>query len=363
MSDTESKKSIKPKVTIDQDSKKKTNKEGSKFGKYSLLSLKIYKSIKSKLDILTEKKPISIIIIFILIIYGAYYFSDEIKNYFLGSSSQNEANEARNLLIQEIDNKYETYNKRIIELENKDRIISELQIKVAQMNTQIDKLAIENEIRADQNEKLLELIKPLTTSIISSAPIGVDMPDVAEFNKGVGAFDNNLSASASINQDTMNIAQLLLNRIEANVMKKQFFNDELDLLASLGIDLGDLKDFKLISQSIIHIPKELIADLDKSLTENVSIYSGESKITSKLFDVLSKEVDVVRFNYGDYRNEIEKLRTYIYNDQIDEAIEQIKRVELNNKLGTLLEKLETRKIYNTELSKLKISIQKYREGI
>ena len=39
---------------------------------------------------------------------------------------------------------------------------------------------IENEIRAEQNEKLLELIKPLTTSIISSAPVSIEIPDINE---------------------------------------------------------------------------------------------------------------------------------------------------------------------------------------
>ena len=140
-----------------------------------------------------------------------YFFSDVVKNYISQRYFQNDAEDVRDLLIQEIDVKYDAYNERIDALEKKDKAISELESKVAEMNSQIEKLALENQIRSDQNAKLIELIKPLTASLISGDTNIIEKVDIIEAIEDKNTTEGSLSI-ISVNQDKVNMAQLSIGR-------------------------------------------------------------------------------------------------------------------------------------------------------
>ena len=149
-----------------------------------------------------------------------------------------------------------------------------------------------------------------------------------------------------------NITSIVMDRIKKNVANKKYFQNELELLVSIGFEDEDIRILRELSDQVILTPNELKKEFELLLKEDVILHDGENGLRSKFFDLLKNQISIKRKKQNQEYVLIEEIKANIYNDNLNEAIVLIERLELESDPQGILVNIKNRSLYLDEIKRL-----------
>ena len=143
-----------------------------------------------------------------------------------------------------------------------------------------------------------------------------------------------------------------MDRIKKNVASKRYFQNELELLVSIGFEDEDMRILRELSDQVILTPNELKKEFELLLKEDVILHDGENGLRSKFFDLLKNQISIKRKKQNQEYVLIEEIKANIYNDNLKEAIVIIEGLELDRDPQGILVNIKNRSLYLDEIKRL-----------
>ena len=143
-----------------------------------------------------------------------------------------------------------------------------------------------------------------------------------------------------------------MDRIKKNVASKKYFQNELELLVSIGFEDEDIRILRELSDQVILTPNELKKEFELLLKEDVILHDEEYGLRSKFFDLLKNQISIKRKKQNQEYVLIEEIKANIYNDNLNEAIVLIERLELESDPQGILVNIKNRSLYLDEIKRL-----------
>ena len=131
-----------------------------------------------------------------------------------------------------------------------------------------------------------------------------------------------------------------------------YFQIELELLVSIVFEDEDIRILRELSDQVILTPNELKKEFELLLKEDVILHDEENGLRSKFFDLLKNQISIKRKKQNQEYVLIEEIKANIYNDNLNEAIVIIERLELDRDPQGVLVNIKNRSLYLDEIKRL-----------
>ena len=353
------KKQIKPKVTIDQH-------EGS--GSKSKAATKRFTLSKIKLN---RKLFIGFgfLLIFALPSYLFFKSNPDLANFTI---LKNEVISEQNKKIDKIETQISNNNQLLLDLEKKDQALLRLESQMIELSEMLKVISEKNDIISNTNNQLMQYInsenqkklklqenelrtEELYMDNIQLLGKSTNFEEISDETqeKFLDSKKNEPRNNLEGDKNKKNIAAIVIDRIEKNVANKKDFQNEVDLLISIGNDVEAFSNLTELSDKTIFTPNELVFELELLLEEDVILYRGDSGIRSKIFGILENQISITKKNKTLEYVVIEEIKASIYNDNLDEVVDIIKGLSFDGDVEALLTNINNRTLYLNEIKHLK----------
>ena len=353
------KKQIKPKVTIDQD-------------KVGIPKPKLASKIFSLFKIKINRKLFFWTVMTLIIALSTYLFLKSSPSLTSITIFSKDAISEQNKKINEIESLITENSKLIRDLEEKDQMLLSLEAQMMEMNSMLSSIARENEIISEANNELIDYLNSANENKIITPEDEIFIEDKIDRDNiqliektpdpKIILDESEAEISESTGTDTINsladknkkknITSIVMDRIKKNVASKRYFQNELELLVSIGFEDEDMRILRELSDQVILTPNELKKEFELLLKEDVILHDGENGLRSKFFDLLKNQISIKRKKRNQEYVLIEEIKANIYNDNLKEAILIIERLELDRDPQGILVNIKNRSLYLDEIKRL-----------